>query len=972
MTTPQPRWPELKAVFDAVVDLPQAAREPLIAAAQLDAETMAELRSLLAHHHDATTGQVFMAEPATAQLNGGAARVGQRLGDWAIVRAIGSGGMGEVFEARRADGQFDGRAAVKLLKRGMDSAAVLKRFAQERQALARLSHPHIARLLDAGASDEGLPYFVLEYVDGRPIDEAVRGLPLEARLRLFLQLADAVAHAHRNLLVHRDLKPGNVLVDANGQVKLLDFGIAKALDPLEGNDGNTTVGGQRPYTPNYASPEQVRGEPVSTATDIYSLGVLLYQMLTGTRPTGRNATTPAEAARSVLEDEPTKPSRLSAEEAVDPQWVSTRKKLEGDLDNILLKALLKQPSERYASVDALASDISAYLDGRPVSARAASPGYVLWKWLNRHRAAAVAAALGGLGLVTGLLATLLQGHVALALGALGLGAGLVLALVQAGRARRARDEAARSRDQATRHVTELRRLANSMVFEVNDALEQGLIEGRRQLVRAAAQSLERQAAFDQLSDAERIELGLSLSRLARLEGHEYTNNLGNVSGALLLYDRALAVLEPLGAQLQDSPAWHGAMGDALEGRFSGLRQLRRAAEAQTHIARAAVHARRAAALAPEDLNLRVQEIQMLLQLTDLAYPVVRYLGLSQLDNARQHLAQALDCSLKLVAWAPDSPLAHRTQAHAMRMNAGFVAIDGRLHDAVEAEQQALAVLERAIAMPAGQALRTRDFAQASIRMAITQRAAGLYDDAAATLVPAMAQAERDLQDNPGDDHRQRVFVAVSQTMLDLCLHRGEEGAAAGLYASAHQHLPELLVRHLADPLNKRPWQHGWMDGLQALCWARSGDAQQIQQAQDLVDKLLLWMHQGALRLRNDPSPLDAELEANIHIARTQLAAVGSRWDEAAAAAEAALERLRTMQAVRHASDAIEAVRSWQLEVRLAQSVPGDSAPALGLRAGLVARARDHQTELVSRGLVAPASRCESLWLAAQPATSGAG
>ena len=332
--TPTPeaaRWAQIKALFEAAVEAPLAQREALIAAAGLDAAALAELRSLLAHHDAAAAGGAsFMAASAGSMLAetlAPAVAPGQRLGAWQVVRAIGAGGMGEVFEARRADGSYEGRAAVKLLKRGMDSAAVLQRFAQERQALARLSHTNIARLLDAGASDEGLPYFVLEFVDGQPIDEAVRGQSLEQRLRLFLQLADAVAHAHRNLLVHRDLKPGNVLVDGEGRVKLLDFGIAKALDPLEGAQGDTTVGGVRPYTPNYASPEQVRGEPVSTATDIYSLGVLLYQMLTGTRPTGRHATTPAEAARSVLEDEPTRPSRLSASEAVDPEWLRTRKRL---------------------------------------------------------------------------------------------------------------------------------------------------------------------------------------------------------------------------------------------------------------------------------------------------------------------------------------------------------------------------------------------------------------------------------------------------------------------------------------------------------------------------------------------------------------------------------------------------------------------------------------------------------------------
>jgi tetratricopeptide (TPR) repeat protein len=465
MTPPLPRWPEIKAVFEAVAELPPARREPVIAAAALDEASLAELRSLLAHHAQASAGSAFMATPAALPLPGSAARIGQRVGAWEVVRAVGAGGMGEVFEARRADGSFEGRAAIKLLKRGMDSAAVLQRFAQERQALARLSHPHIARLLDAGASEDGLPYFVLEYVDGRPLDEAARGLALPDRLALFLQLADAVSYAHRNLLVHRDLKPGNVLVDTEGQVKLLDFGIAKALDPLESADGHTTVGGARPYTPHYASPEQVRGEPVSTATDIYSLGVLLYQMLTGTRPTGRHASTPAEAARSVLEDEPTRPSRLLPTEALDPQWLHTRRKLEGDLDNILLKALEKLPERRYASVDAMAADVRANLQGRPVSARPATVAYVWAKFVRRNRWPVLAAALGGVGLASGLAAALLQERQAAALGVLGLAGGLGLALFQ-GR------QAALSRDEARRQLAGVKDITTELVFRYGDAIQQ--------------------------------------------------------------------------------------------------------------------------------------------------------------------------------------------------------------------------------------------------------------------------------------------------------------------------------------------------------------------------------------------------------------------------------------------------------------------------------------------------------------------
>ena len=526
-------WADLKAVFEATVDLPAAQRAPLIAAARLPVDLLAELRSLLAHHDDASSGQVFMAAPAVAQLRDTgtstrpsalagaldpAARIGLRLGDWEIVRAIGAGGMGEVFEARRADGQFDGRAAVKLLKRGMDSAAVLQRFAQERQALARLSHPHIARLLDAGASDEGLPYFVLEYVDGRPIDLAVRGLPLTSRLRLFLQLADAVAHAHRNLLVHRDLKPGNVLVDTEGQVKLLDFGIAKALDPLEHQHGNTTVAGQRPYTPNFASPEQVRGEPVSTATDIYSLGVLLYLMLTGTRPTGRNATTPAEAARSVLQDAPTRPSRLTPQEAPDPQWLQTRNKLEGDLDNILLKTLEKEPQRRYASVDALAADVRAHLEGRPVSARAASSGYVLGKFVRRNRGVVVASAAAVLALV----------------------GGLGVSAWQAEQARLARDE-------AQARLVDIRDITRGLVFRFGDAVSYlpGGMKVKEEMLQDALRSLDRLAQGRDRDPALMADVANTYARLAELQGSDQALSLDKPDAARENAAKAVALATPL-------------------------------------------------------------------------------------------------------------------------------------------------------------------------------------------------------------------------------------------------------------------------------------------------------------------------------------------------------------------------------------------------------------------------------------------
>ena len=572
MPTAAPDWADVKSLFHQALDLQPARRATFVSAAACTEATRSELRSLLAHHQDATAGRVFLAGSAARALaaDGGcpperSVLPGQRLGAWEVVRLLGAGGMGEVFEARRADGQFQGRAAVKLLKRGMDSAAVLQRFALERQALARLAHPHIARLLDAGASSDGLPYFVLEFVDGQPIDRAVKGQPLEARLRLFLQLADAVAHAHRNLLVHRDLKPGNVLVDGMGQVKLLDFGIAKALDPLEAQPGNTglqdTVAGQRPYTPNYASPEQVRGEPVSTATDIYSLGVLLYEMLTGTRPTGRRATTPGEAARSVLEDEPTRPSRLTDREAVDPQWLATRRRLEGDLDNILLKALEKAPERRYASVDALAADVRAFLEARPVSARAAGPLYLLRKFAQRNRAAVAIGGVAVLGLATALAATLLQGRLAAALGVAVLAVALLAALVQARRAATARDAAARAGDNARAQLDRVKRIINDLVFRYGDTVTHmpGGAQAQEALLQHVVTLLEPtvQGASDDLDLV--ATMASVLGRLSEIQGNSLMAARERASEALATTERALALAERAWDQRQGDwrfASWH--------------------------------------------------------------------------------------------------------------------------------------------------------------------------------------------------------------------------------------------------------------------------------------------------------------------------------------------------------------------------------------------------------------------------------
>jgi hypothetical protein len=312
---------------------------------------------------------------------------GERIGAYRTLRQIGSGGMGAVYLAARDDDAFERQVAVKLVHPAARSREVIHRFEREREIVARLDHPNIARLFDGGATEDGTPYFVMEYVDGAPItrysDE--RGLGIRERLELFSTVCAAVEYAHRNLVVHRDLKPSNILVTGQGVVKLVDFGIAKLLDP-------ETVQETRPsalaLTPEYASPEQIRGGAISTLSDVYSLGMVLYELLAGTRPFSATTSSPLEMARLVCEEEPARPSDVSGV-----------KQLRGDLDNIVLKALHKEPERRYSSVEQFRADIQRYLNGLPVTARKDTVGYRAWRFVGRHRGAVAVSALVVVGLV---------------------------------------------------------------------------------------------------------------------------------------------------------------------------------------------------------------------------------------------------------------------------------------------------------------------------------------------------------------------------------------------------------------------------------------------------------------------------------------------------------------------------------------------------------------------------------------------
>jgi non-specific serine/threonine protein kinase/serine/threonine-protein kinase len=481
---------------------------------------------------------------------------GERVGPYRLIREIGHGGMGTVYLAVRSDDAFQKRVAIKVLKRGMDTDAIVRRFRNERQILASLEHPYIAGLLDGGTTAEGLPYFAMEYVEGQSIVDFCesRQLDTTARLQLFRKICAAIQHAHQNLIIHRDIKPANVVVTADGTPKLLDFGIAKLLNPeLSGQAMAPTVAGPQLMTPEYASPEQVRGVAVTTATDVYSLGVLLYELLTGRRPYRITSRTPAEIARVVCNAEPVRPSTAVTDLQEDtaepdaPTEVSVtgvahtgvvermrtadtdrlRKRLAGDLDNIVLKALSKEPTRRYASVDQFSEDVRRHLAGLPVIARPDTLGYRASKFVRRNRTAVAAALLIAIALVAGTIGTAWQAR-----------------------------EARRERARAEQRFDEVRQLANAALFDLHDAIRDlpGSTPARQLLVSKGVEYLDRLAKDAGDRPDLRREMAGAYVKVGDVQGRPFNPNLGDAAGALASYRKAAAAYESLGAATSPDPA----------------------------------------------------------------------------------------------------------------------------------------------------------------------------------------------------------------------------------------------------------------------------------------------------------------------------------------------------------------------------------------------------------------------------------
>lgn len=504
------RWERIQELFIATSDLPEERRHGYLdKACGGDSALRAEVESLLAADAGASGFVEEAMGRAAVKLAGP-----RQVGAYRILSEIGRGGMGAVYLAERADQQYQKRVAIKMARFSAHGDFVLERFRHERQILATLEHQNIGRLLDGGETEDGLPYIVMEYIEGRPVTDFVkeRGLSVRARIELFLKIAAAVQHAHRFLVIHRDLKPSNILVTAAGEPKLLDFGIAKLLEPSALQEAIMhTSTGMRLLTPDYASPEQVRGEQVTTASDVYSLGVVLYEILSGVKAHRIKDYTPLEIDHAVCEAQTERPSAAAAR-------TGEFRHIDPELDVIVLEAMHKDPARRYASVEHLADDLRRYLDGLPIQARRDSRSYRARKFLRRHRVGAAAAAM--------LLVTL-----------------VAAAGVTSWQASVARSQARR----AEMRFRQVRQLANRFLLDFDEQIRnlEGSTPARESLVKTASEYLDSLAA-EAGNDVElRTELAMAYRKLGDVQGGPRGSSLGRSGDALKSYARSVSIGQDL-------------------------------------------------------------------------------------------------------------------------------------------------------------------------------------------------------------------------------------------------------------------------------------------------------------------------------------------------------------------------------------------------------------------------------------------
>ena len=667
----------------------------------------------------------------------------QRIGPYRLLDTIAQGGMGTVYRAVRDDDAFQKTVALKLVRGGRGSDYFERRFRRERQILARLQHPNIATVLDGGTTEDGQPYLVMEHVAGSPITEfcVAKGLGTRARLALFRTVCGAVQYAHQNLVIHRDLKPANVLVDDQGVPKLLDFGIAKLLASGVDPDEAPTATMIPMMTPEYASPEQVRGQAVTTASDVYSLGVLLYELLTGRRPYEVRTDSLEAIVQAICNTEPKAPS-----EATDPMESPRRPartvpafELRGDLDTIVLKALRKQPERRYPSAHELSEDIRRHLEGRPVTARPDTLAYRAGKFVRRHRVAVTATAIVMLSLVAGIFATVRQQGIA--------------------EAHRARAEA---------RFADVRRLANSFLFEFEEAIHDlpGATPARQLVVKKALEYLDglaREASGDPVLQAE---LASAYQKVGDVQGNPFWANLGDTAGAVASYRKEVAIREALAARPQrDRQADRdlvtayrrlGLLEDEAGETHAGVEHLNRALRLGERLAAEDARdgqARRLLARAHDGAGL-------------LALKTGNHAG------AEDHQRRALAIWEGEVQASADDQEALRGLHLIHGDLARTLRVTGRLPEATEHYRRALDVAQKRLALAPTDPVARRDESNGYTNLAVALYRQGQLDQAAAHIAKSLAFDEEMLRADPKNSQAQRDLSWDLGFMAELAEARG--------------------------------------------------------------------------------------------------------------------------------------------------------------------------------------------------------
>jgi non-specific serine/threonine protein kinase/serine/threonine-protein kinase len=738
------RWQRAKGVFQEVLERAPEARPTFLAlACGEDADLLREVEALLVSHGEAAgfLSRPAFSGPALPDLEG------RRIGPYRVLGRIGYGGMGVVHRAVRDDDVFHKVVALKLVHGGA-AAEHQARLERERQILGRLQHPSIATILDGGTTDEGQPYLVMEYVDGTPLDAYcdARGLGTRERLALFRTVCLAVHYAHQNLVVHRDLKPANVLVTADGQPKLLDFGIAKLLAAGLDPDEAPTATLLPMMTPEYASPEQVRGQPVTTASDVYSLGVVLYELLTGARPYVVRADSLEEIVRAVCE--PVPPSSAARTQETGKTTVRsvrprpTASELKGDLDTIVLKAMRKEPSRRYQSALELAEDVRRHLEGLPVLARKDTVRYRLVKFVGRHRAAAATAALVFVSLIGGLAATVRQARIA---------------------------EANRLR--AERRFADVRQLANSFLFEIEAAIRDlpGSTPARRLVVEKALlylDSLAQEASGDPVLQ---LELAGAYQKVGDVQGNPYGANMGDTEGAIASYRKEVAIREALGAgrdrrAARDLVAAYRRLGlleDEAGQTQAGVQHLKQALDL----------GERLVAEDPRDDEGR--------RLLALVHDGAGLLALKTGDQRRaeEHQRRAVAIWEAEAKAGPDHQEALRGLHVAHGALARTLRVSGRLPEATAHYEQALEAAKRRLRLLPMDATARRDESNANTNLAVSLFLQGEFEQAAPTIAKSLAFDEATLRADPKNSQAQRDVSWDLGFLAELASAQGRLGEA---------------------------------------------------------------------------------------------------------------------------------------------------------------------------------------------------